>query len=157
MNPTLIFVREICLAIWFGGLIAIDLIETPVRIKTPDISMEKLTAIGGRVFTRFGWIQIVLGVISLAASIFISSAQANTFAVSAITVMLLISLIQSFFVAPKMLLLRVQLYASASDPKVKPPGFDTVHGLYKIADAIKVGIAFWVLYRLSCAHCQVGL
>jgi Domain of unknown function (DUF4149) len=157
MNPTLIFVREICLAIWFGGLVAIDAIETPIRIHTREVTRQQATAIGGRVFTRFGWIQVALGVISLAASIFISSAQASTLPVTAITVMLLISLIQSFFVAPKMLALRTQLYASGPDPKVKPPGFNAVHGIYMLADVVKTGIAFWLLYRLSCAHCQVGL
>lgn len=156
MNPTLIFIREICLAIWFGGLVAIDAIETPIRIGTREVTRQQATAIGGRVFTGFGWIQVALGVISLAASMFISSTRGNALPVTAITVMLLISFIQAFFVAPKMLALRTQLYASGPDPKVKPPGFDAVHGIYIFADVVKAGIAFWLLYRLSCAQCQVG-
>lgn len=120
MNPMLIFVREICLATWFGGLVVIDVIETPIRIRTREVTLQQATAIGGRVFTGFGWIQVVLGVISLAASILIS--QAKTFVVTAITVMLFISLIQSFFVAPKMLALRTQLYASGPSELCALPG-----------------------------------
>jgi uncharacterized membrane protein len=103
MNPTLIFVREICLAIWSGGLVAIDLIETPIRIRTRDVTLQQATAIGGRVFTGFGWVQVALGVISLAASIFVSGVQSNTFAVTAIAVMLFPSF-SHFLLLPKCLL-----------------------------------------------------
>src|ERR1041384_7233716 len=119
MSSALIFLREICLAIWFGGLVAIDVIETPIRIRTREVTLQQATAIGGRVFTWFGWIQVLLGVISLVASILISSTRGNMpsdlFPVTSITAMLFISLVQSIFVAPRMLALRTQLYAPGSD------------------------------------------
>jgi uncharacterized membrane protein len=161
MDSAWVFIREICLAIWFGGLIAIDLIETPVRITTPDISKERLTAIGGRVFTRFGWIQVGLGAISLAASFFICNTLKiagclDSFPVISIVVMLVISLIQSVGIAPQMHNLRILFYARNAGYDVRRK-FWIVHSIYLFGDLIKMIIGFWLLYHLSRAHHQITL
>jgi putative copper export protein len=60
MDWTLAFIHELCLALWVGGLFALDA-EAPIRLKTPGVTPEQATAIGSRVFRLFRYVQVLLG------------------------------------------------------------------------------------------------
>jgi hypothetical protein len=158
MDSTSIFIRELCLVIWLGGLVTIDLIETPVRIFRSGVPREQATAIGGQVFKWFGWTQVLLGTISLVASISISQTQQNaglpdSSPFISIAVILFITLIQCIFFVPRMLVLRVLLYSPDVSSRIRR-NFGIVHGIYIFADLVKAVVGFWLLFHLVCARCQ---
>lgn len=166
MDSTLIFVREICLAVWFGGLVAIDVVEAPVRafgagdrpkvrFFASGVSMEQVTAIGGQVFKWFAWFQLLIGLIALIISASIPNlAPADvrpSSVLTLITIMWSITLVQCIFFIPRMFALRLLFYSSGVTSSIRRE-FGIVHAIYILADAAKALIALWLLYRLSCAH-----
>ena len=46
----LIFTRDLALAVWLGGLIVIDFVETPARFRVWAINRNQVVAVGRKVF-----------------------------------------------------------------------------------------------------------
>ncbi|HWB87137.1 MAG TPA: DUF4149 domain-containing protein [Bryobacteraceae bacterium] len=62
-----VFLGQLCLALWLGGLAVIDLVETPIRFRAKEITRQQAVAIGTRVFAEFNRIEVILGALLVCA------------------------------------------------------------------------------------------
>ncbi|MGH2410091.1 MAG: hypothetical protein ACRDGS_06925, partial [Chloroflexota bacterium] len=51
--------RRLLLALWVGGLVAIDLMETPTRFAVKEVDRNQIIAIGRRVFAALNRMEVV--------------------------------------------------------------------------------------------------
>jgi len=58
-------VRRLMLGLWVGGLAAIDLVETLVRFRTPELDRNQAVAVGRRVFAAVNRLEVCLGLVLL--------------------------------------------------------------------------------------------
>lgn len=156
MNWLLLFIREICLALWIGGLVVIDFIETPIRFRTPEISKEQATAIGSRLFARFGWIQVLLGAILLLDSVSMTTLagsvkRADWAPVVFIATMFGAAMIQAAYITPRMLGRMVLINTPTADAEGQHRQFRKLHKFYVSTDIFKLLVGFSLLLYLSRA------
>ena len=152
LNWLLIFIREVCLVVWLGGLIVVDFIETPIRFRTPEISKEQATAIGSRLFARFGWIQVLVGTVLLfdCVSISIWAGHGRDWVpVILAGTMLFAALIQSAYVTPRMLKYMGLFDARSTGSEGQHHQFRALHKFYVSADVSKLIVGFSLLLYLS--------
>lgn len=57
----LIFVRDLALAVWLGGLIVIDFVETPARFRVQAINRSQVVAVGREVFAAVNRMESIIG------------------------------------------------------------------------------------------------
>lgn len=57
------------LALWVGGLVAIDIVEAPARFRTPGLERKQITAVGRTVFAAFNRYQLLLGAVGIPAAL----------------------------------------------------------------------------------------
>jgi uncharacterized membrane protein len=156
MNWLLLFIREVCLVVWLGGLVVIDFVETPIRFRTPEISKEQATAIGSRLFARFGWIQVLLGVILLLDSVSMATwagdaKRADWAPLVLIATMFVVATIQSAYITPQMLARMGSINTLKPDPEGQRSRFRKLHKFYISADIFKLLVGFSLLLRLTRA------
>jgi len=103
----LTFARDLALAVWLGGLIVIDFVETPARFRVGGISRNQVVAIGRAVFATFNRTEAVVGAVLLAAgALLLTRAETNSsnslMALTAVGLMWLVALTQFFWARPRM-------------------------------------------------------
>ena len=54
----LTFARDLALAVWLGGLIVIDLVETPARFRVKAINRNQVVAVGREVFAALNRMEV---------------------------------------------------------------------------------------------------
>jgi hypothetical protein len=69
MNETLQIIATLIAALWWGGLVTIDFIETPSRFRTPNVKRDAVFSIGRQVFRDFSYVQLVYGVLVIIVSV----------------------------------------------------------------------------------------
>lgn len=147
------FIRDVCLALWVGGLFAIDVIEAPLRIRTIDVPREHSTAIGTRVFRVFGWTQLCIGLVILIEFFVWPSVTSNAvgrgarFPTIIVLAMFVTTLVQSIYLLPRAAKLRSLLYSKSE--QFNRNLFNTVHGIYIGLDFAKLAGGIWLLSFLS--------
>lgn len=153
MDWLLDFIREVCLVLWVGGLVAIDLVETPIRFSTPGISKQQATAIGSRLFSRFGCIQAFLGVALLLDSVAIlrglkTTTTLDRTVVACTAAMLLAALLQSVWITPRILAKMPSLEDSEHNMGAVT-SFRRAHWVFVGLDILKMILGFTVLLALA--------
>ncbi len=103
----LTFARDLALAVWLGGLIVIDLVETPARFRAPSLNRNQVVAVGREVFAAFNRMEAVVGGVLIAASALLAGRDATAphqsrAAVACVSVMWLVALAQCFWARPRM-------------------------------------------------------
>ena len=103
----LTFARDLALAVWLGGLIVIDFVETPARFRTPAINRNQVVAIGRAVFAAFNRTEAVVGALLVAANAALAARAATNSpeslaAVVIVAGMWLVALAQYFWARPRM-------------------------------------------------------
>lgn len=103
----LTFVRDLALAIWLGGLIIIDFVETPARFRVPAMNRNQVVAVGREVFAAFNRTEAIIGALLIAMSaLLLMRAPAvslrSQVAVISVGVMWLVALLQYFWARPRM-------------------------------------------------------
>lgn len=103
----LIFVRDLGLAVWLGGLIVIDFVETPARFRVKAINRNQVVAVGREVFAALNRVETIIGLLLLAVSALLlgraeSVEDTSRAAVISVGVMWLIALLQYFWARPRM-------------------------------------------------------
>ena len=103
----LTFARDLSLAVWLGGLIVIDLVETPARFRVPAIDRNQVVAVGREVFAAFNRTEAVGGGVLIAVSALFAGRTANAShtsaaAVACVSAMWLVALAQCFWARPRM-------------------------------------------------------
>ena len=64
----LVFLRDLALIAWLGGLAVIDFLEAPIRFRVPEIDRNQSVAIGRRVFVALNLLELCAGALILAAT-----------------------------------------------------------------------------------------
>ncbi|HEV2913789.1 MAG TPA: DUF4149 domain-containing protein [Pyrinomonadaceae bacterium] len=103
----LVFARDLALAVWLGGLIVIDFVETPARFRVPALNRNQVVAVGREVFAALNRLEAILGALLVAAGALILSRAANVSpkslaALISVGVMWLIALAQYTWARPRM-------------------------------------------------------
>lgn len=103
----LMFARELALAVWLGGLIVIDFVETPARFRVTAIDRNQVVAVGREVFAAFNRTEVFVGAALVAVSASIAGraptvAQKSQAAFISVVVMWLVALLQYFWARPRM-------------------------------------------------------
>src|SRR5215210_338795 len=151
----LTFARDLSLAVWLGGLIVIDFVETPARFRVPGLSRNQVVAVGREVFAAFNRTETVAGAALVATSVALA-ARAETVsyrwlaALVGVAAMWLVALAQYFWARPHMSAVTAEL-----DLVNRPPEdtrFDALrrwHKTYVALDLLKAALglaalALWV-------------
>lgn len=103
----LTFARDLAMAVWLGGLIVIDFVETPARFRVRGLGRNQVVAVGRAVFAAFNRTEAVVGALLVAASaLLVTRAGADSYrsvaAVTAVGLMWLVALAQFFWARPRM-------------------------------------------------------
>ena len=103
----LMFARELALAVWLGGLIVIDFVETPARFRVTAIDRNQVVAVGREVFAAFNRTEVFIGAALVAVSALIAGraptvSQKSQAAFIGVVVMWLVALLQYFWASPRM-------------------------------------------------------
>ena len=103
----LTFARDLLLAVWLGGLIVIDFVETPARFRVAAINRNQVVAVGREVFAAFNRTEAAIGAPLVAAGALLAGrapvVSPKPFAgVGCVAVMWLAALAQCFWARPRM-------------------------------------------------------
>jgi uncharacterized membrane protein len=103
----LIFVRDLSLALWLGGLIVIDFVETPARFRVKAINRNQVAAVGREVFAALNRMETIVGALLLIVSGLIASrapliTYKSQVALISVGLMWLVALTQYFWARPRM-------------------------------------------------------
>ena len=151
----LVFVRDLALAIWLGGLIVIDFVETPARFRVPALNRNQVVAVGREVFAAVGRMEAIVGALLVAVSVLLLF-RADTVshkayvAVGSVSVMWLVALAQYFWVRPRMSEVTKELDLVNRQPgDVRYGVFRQWHKTYVTLDMLKMALglaalALWV-------------
>lgn len=147
----LTFVRDLALAIWLGGLIIIDFVETPARFRVPDMNRNQVVAVGREVFAAFNRTEAIIGALLIVVSALLlmrapAVSTKSQVAVVCVGVMWLVALLQYFWARPRM-----SAATKGLDLVNRQPGdarFDNLrrwHKTYVALDLVKTALGLAVL------------
>jgi hypothetical protein len=119
---------KIVAALWLGGLVAIDLIETPAKFRIKSISRSSAVELGQEVFRSYGFLEMAFGVVLI-----VSILAGSRFYFFAGALLGCISL----FVSP-LLRHRLRGLVSASDQGLRNPQLKKYHLAYVALDLLKM-------------------
>jgi hypothetical protein len=147
----LIFTRDLAFAVWLGGLIVIDCIETPARFRVKSIDRNQVAAVGWEVFaavnrteTMLGALLIIVGALLAVRATTIS--HKLSLALVNLGAMWLVALWQNFWARPRM-----SAATKALDLVNRLPGDERFHLLrrwhktYVALDLVKILLGLSVL------------
>lgn len=102
-----ISLRDLALALWLGGLIVIDFVETPTRFRVKAINRNQVAAVGREVFAALNCMETIVGALLLIVSVLIvGRAPLVTYksqaALISVGLMWLVALTQYFWARPRM-------------------------------------------------------
>ena len=103
----LVFTRDLALAVWLGGLIVIDFVETPVRFRVPALDRNQVVAVGRAVFAALNRLEVIIGALFVCATALLMTRAAvvthkSLAAFSCVALMWLVALSQYFWARPRM-------------------------------------------------------
>jgi uncharacterized membrane protein len=147
----LVFARDLALAVWLGGLIVVDFVETPARFRVPAIDRNQVVAVGREVFAAFNRTEVVVGALLVAASVLLTSraadgSQKSLAGVIGVGVMWLVALAQYFWARPRMAAATQELdlvNRRPEDPRFH--AFRRLHKTYVALDLVKVALGLTAL------------
>ena len=150
------YARDLALAIWLGGLIVIDFVETPTKFRVREINRNQAVAVGRAVFAALLRLEVALGLLLiivhlLARSRATTEALASRWQTSFIVVSLMfaVALLQKFWA-----LRRIQQASEGVDLVARTSGAEVFarmkrwHLVYVAGDLLKmalglVALALW--------------
>jgi len=148
----LMFVRELALAVWLGGLIVIDFVETPARFRVTGINRNQVVAVGREVFAAFNRTETVVGALLIAAGALpllirpLTVSPKSRLALICVCVMWLVALSQYFWARPRMSAVTKELDLVNRQPG--DPRFDSLrnwHKTYVALDLVKITLGLAAL------------
>ncbi len=129
-------VHRLAQALWTGGIVAIDAVETPARFRAPGLDRNEIGAVGRVVFRAFN--RYELGLAALSLTTMAGTSRARKAAVAGMTAA---SVAQHLWVRPPMQELGEQLDFEAderTDPRYS--AFHRLHNIYVALDAAKLAL-----------------
>jgi hypothetical protein len=103
----LTFARDFALAVWLGGFIVIDFVETPARFRVQAINRNQVVAVGREVFAALNRMETLIGALLIIVSALLVSRRPTgshkaQVALICVVVMWLVALLQYFWARPRM-------------------------------------------------------
>lgn len=129
-------VHRLSQALWTGGIVAIDAVETPARFRAPGLDRNQIGAVGRVVFRAFNLYE--LGLAALSVTTIAGTSRARKAAVAGMTAA---AVAQHLWVRPRMQELGEQLDFEAAeriDPRYS--AFHRLHNIYVALDAAKLAL-----------------
>lgn len=105
MNDFLEVIASLLAALWWGGLVTIDLILYPAILRTPRLEQSTIAAASAYMFKQFGRVQIAFGLLLLLV-LLLAGAELGILLVALF--MLLLTLLDVLLLEPAMHRLREQ-------------------------------------------------
>lgn len=127
-------VHALSQALWTGGLVAIDLVETPARFRAPGLDRNQVGAVGRSVFAAFNRYELGLAALSL-----LTSRGAGRRRALAVAAMAAAAAAQAVWLRPRMAELGAALdfeETERADPRYDE--FRRLHHAYVALDAAKL-------------------
>lgn len=97
MTSVAAVVRTLALALWVGGMAALDFIDAPVRFASPLLTRNQAVGIGQAVFARWNPVEWTLALIALAAALLAASPIWTAWLLG---FMLVLVTVQGWYLAP---------------------------------------------------------
>ncbi len=146
----LTFLRDLALAVWLGGLIVIDFVETPAWFRVPSLNRNQVVAVGREVFAALNRMEVFVGALLVAASalLLIRAAPAphKSLAAVGVGVMWLVALAQYFWAGPRMAAVTADLDLVNRDPgDARFQAFRRWHKTYVALDLLKMALGLAAL------------
>ncbi|HET7265382.1 MAG TPA: DUF4149 domain-containing protein [bacterium] len=142
-------VRTVAVALWIGGMAALDFIDAPLRFATPALTRNQAVALGQAVFARFNRIEIVCGVAALAAA---AAARSARWTIAVTAVMLILAAAQTFYLTPEITRLAARLdFVNRTPGDPRYAAIRSLHGVYAIVELAIFGGGLAVLAGWSLA------
>lgn len=147
----LTFARDLALAVWLGGLIVIDLVETPARFRVPAIDRNQVVAVGREVFAALNRTEVIVGALLVAASALLAGRAADISrkslaALVGVGVMWLVALAQYFWARPRMSAATIDLDLVNRRPEdARFQVFRRWHKTYVALDLVKIALGLAAL------------
>ena len=142
-------VRTLAVALWIGGMAALDFIDAPLRFATPALTRNQAVALGQAVFARFNRIEVACGVIALAAA---AAARSVRWTVVVTAAMLVFAAVQTFYLTPEITRLAVGLdFVNRTPGDPRYAAIRSLHGAYAAVElaVFAGGVAVLVCWSLS--------
>jgi uncharacterized membrane protein len=117
MTAIAAIVRTLAVALWVGGMAALDFIDAPLRFTTPALTRNQAVALGQVVFARFNRVEVALGAVALAAA---AAGRSARWTVAVLALMLVLALVQTVYLTPEITRLAAGLdfvHRTAGDPR----------------------------------------
>jgi Domain of unknown function (DUF4149) len=71
-------IRTLAVALWVGGMAALDVIDAPVRFGSPFLNRNQAVGIGQEIFARFNRVEVVLAAVALVSAVVAGGAPWTT-------------------------------------------------------------------------------
>lgn len=127
-------IHTLAQALWTGGVVAIDLVETPARFRAPGFDRNQIGVIGRTVFAAFNRYEIGLAGFSL-----VTLPRAEHWRRAAVAVMGATALAQSLLLRPQMRVLGEQLdFEDRERTDPRSATFRRLHSAYVALDVVKL-------------------
>ena len=145
------FARDLALAVWLGGLLVIDFVETPARFRVRAIGRHQVVAVGREVFAALNRMEVVVGALLVAAGALLSGRAAavspkSHAGVISVSVMWLIALAQYFWARPRMSAATKELDLVNRRPgDARLHAFRRWHKTYVALDLVKIALGLAAL------------
>lgn len=142
----LVFARDLSLAVWVGGLIVIDFVETPARFRVPGLNRNQVVAVGREVFAAFNRTETVVGAVLVAAGAALAASapavsHRSLAALVCVGVMWLVALTQFFWARPRMSAVTAGLDLVNRGPEdARYDAFRRLHKTYVAMDVVKLAL-----------------
>ena len=147
----LTFARDLALAVWLGGLIVIDFVETPARFRVLSINRNQVVAVGQKVFAALNRTEAIIGALLITVSALLLSraetvSHKSLAAVIGVGVMWLVALAQYFWARPHMSAVMKDLDLVNRQPEdARLHLFRRWHKTYVALDFVKIALGLTAL------------
>jgi uncharacterized membrane protein len=128
-------VRTLAVALWVGGMAALDFIDAPLRFATPGISRNQAVALGQAVFSRFNRVELALGIVALAAA---APARSARWTIVVAALMLALAAVQTFYLTPEITRLAAGLDFVNRTPG--DPRYAAIRSLHNLYAALEIAV-----------------
>ncbi len=147
MNDILQILALWLAAIFWGGLIAIDFVVTPLRFNLKNVDADSLQRLANEVFRVFGWVQV-----GLVAGVFVLALLGGAGVEVLLPAVFLLALsgLNAGLLEPTMRRMR-SAQLSPEEREANAPARSQLHQAYLIADVFKVVLGAVLLAALLAA------
>jgi hypothetical protein len=147
----LIFARDLALAVWLGGLMVIDFVETPAWFRVSAINRNQVVAVGREIFATLNYTETIIGLVLITVSALLVSRDPTVSYKSqviliSVGVMWLIALSQYIWARPRMSAMTSEL--DLVNPQPGDPRFIALrrwHKTYVGLDFAKIALGLAAL------------